>query len=134
MPAFFCCSMAVKWDRFRVNLRLFFDFFSSFLVREATLGLLGSPFANPQSPIRSFMVPRGSPGGPLGPKRLQKGVRFEAKIASTIELFSGVGKIGDPESPRVTKRALGTSRIKDILRRGCQIQLFAYFDRKAFFG
>ena len=79
------------------------------------------------------MVPRGSPGGPFGPKRLQKGVRFEAKIESTIELFSGVGKVGDPESPRVAKRTLGTSKIKQIPCRGGQFQLFAFFGRKAFF-
>ena len=97
------------------------------------LGLLQGPFASPQAPVRSPMVPRGSPGDLFGAKRVPKGVRFEAKIESTIELFSGVGKVGDPESPRVAKRTLGTLKIKQIPCRGGQFQLFAFFGRKAFF-
>ncbi len=79
------------------------------------------------------MVPRGSPGCLFGPKRLQKGVRFEAKIESTIVLISGVEKVGDPEGPRVAKWTLGTSKIKQIHWSGCQFQLFAFFSWKALF-
>ena len=67
----------------------------------------------PRNPITQcmlchFVVPRA-----------QKGAVLRLKNESEIELISGAEKVLHIDAPRLANRTLGTSKVKEIHRRGC---------------
>jgi len=70
----------------------------------------------------------------LEPKCLKRGAVLRLKVDPKIMLDSGAEKVVHLDAPRLDNGTLGTSKVKEFLRRGCQIQLFTLFSWKALFA
>ena len=70
------------------------------------------------------------PGYTFGAQVTQKGSRFEAQNQRKNNVGFRSRKPRPHGRPKARQRDLGTSKVKEFLRRGCQFQLFTLINRK----